>query len=305
MRHRTITTTATGLDRTRNRVQYFKFVHYRTELGKADNTFAFEITVPLHCPYDLADDLGQPPQGMGFVKRDRIGRRRQEVTTLTNQGLQMQFNGLSVEQDDRASIPRSLGVRFQVQAGDESLGGSVERPGVQINFDVAAVVPGSVVRLGYRLRLGKLDCGWFLLHRRSFQIVIGVALNSTAKPLRNAVQTFPNNMRLVENGIERHDDPNSEMIEMGDDALVFVCALNLACDQYFPTPHVRRNRFDNGKQSRIHNKAQKFVLGHESLDAFVGLDRLDLCELDLGAIDHHFGVCQPRRRFVDMLDFQL
>ncbi|PYT30531.1 MAG: hypothetical protein DMG57_08010 [Acidobacteria bacterium] len=62
----------------------------------------------------------------------------------------MKFNGLPVKQDDRTRIPRRLGVRLQIQGLDEGLGGSVKRSGIEGDFDVAAVVPGTVT-LDYRL----------------------------------------------------------------------------------------------------------------------------------------------------------
>src|ERR1035437_507001 len=119
MRYRAITSTATRLDRNRHRIQRFKFVYDGTEIGKRGNTFAFEFVFPSNGLDDLAHNLSQPTQRMGFVKRDRIGARRQEVAAFADQRLQVKFNGLPVEWDDRTSIPRRLRVRFQVQGGDE------------------------------------------------------------------------------------------------------------------------------------------------------------------------------------------
>ena len=56
--------------------------------------------------------------------------------------------------------------KSQVQGGDEPLGGSVKRPDVQMNLDVAAVVPGLVVGLGWCLLVGKSEDGRFLFHLR-------------------------------------------------------------------------------------------------------------------------------------------
>ena len=97
--------TATRVDRNRHWVQRFKFVYDGTEIGKRGNTFAFELVFPSNCLDDLAYNLSQPTQGMGFVERDRIGGRRQEVAAFADQRLQVQFNGLPVEQDGRTSIP--------------------------------------------------------------------------------------------------------------------------------------------------------------------------------------------------------
>src|ERR1700730_3004489 len=113
-----------------------------------------EVVLPLNRLDDLAHNLRQPTQGMCFVKRDRIGGRRQEVTTLIDQRLQMKFNGLPVKQDNWTRIPRRLGVRLQIQGLDEGLGSSVKRSGVEGDFNIAAVVPGTVA-LDYRLRFGK------------------------------------------------------------------------------------------------------------------------------------------------------
>jgi len=144
MRRRAIITTAIGMNRTRHRIQGFELVDQGAEVGKAANSFAFEFVLPLNRPDDLAHNLRQPTQGMCFVKRDRIGGRRQEVTTRIDQRLQMKFNRLPVKQDDRTRIPRRLGARLQIQGLDEGLGGSVKRSGVEGDFDIAAVVPGTV-----------------------------------------------------------------------------------------------------------------------------------------------------------------
>src|ERR1039458_8671988 len=164
MRHRAITSTATRLDRNRHRVQRFKFVYDSTEIGKRGNAFAFEFVFPSNCLDDLAHNLSQPTQRMGFVKRDPIRGRRQEVAAFADQRLQVEFNGLSVHQYDRASIPGCVEVRFQVQGCDESLSGFVERSSIKTNFDIAAVVPGSFVALECCLRFGEAKDGWLLLH---------------------------------------------------------------------------------------------------------------------------------------------
>src|ERR1039457_6627020 len=105
MRYRAImTSTATRSDRNRHRVQRFKFVYDGTEINKRGNTFAFEFVFPSNCFNNLAHNLSQPAQRMGLVKRDRIGGRRQEVAAFADQRLQVEFNGLSVHQYDRASI---------------------------------------------------------------------------------------------------------------------------------------------------------------------------------------------------------
>ena len=154
MRHRAVTTTAIRMNRTRHRVQGFEFVDQGAEVGKAGNTFAFELVLPSNRLNDLANNLRQPTQRMCFVKRDRIGGGRQELTTLSDQRLQMKFNGLPVKQDDRTRIPRPLGVRLEIQGLDEGLSGSAKRSRVEGDFDVAAIVPGTVV-LDYRPRFGK------------------------------------------------------------------------------------------------------------------------------------------------------
>src|SRR5262249_46371480 len=103
---------------------------------------------------------------MCFVQRDVIGRGWQEVRSLTDKRLQMKFKGLPVEQDDRTRIPCRLRVWFQVHTLDKARGGFPQRPGVKMDFDVAAVVPGSLV--DYRLRLGRVDHVWLLGHRCLF-----------------------------------------------------------------------------------------------------------------------------------------
>ncbi|MGD1094042.1 MAG: hypothetical protein ABSB35_18920 [Bryobacteraceae bacterium] len=40
-------------------------------------------------------------------------------------------------------------------------------------------------------------------------------------------------MRLIQNRIEGHHDPNSEMVEAGNDALIVVLGFNLAGNQEF------------------------------------------------------------------------
>ena len=119
---------------------------------------------------------------MGFVKRDRIGSFLQEVAAFIHERLQVEFNGLSVEKDDRTPIPCRPGVRFQVQRFDEGLGGFVERPGVQMNFDIAAVVPGSVVAFDYRLGLGSSKDGYLVLHE-STEVRIRVDPVPCAQPV--------------------------------------------------------------------------------------------------------------------------
>src|ERR1039458_4318693 len=152
MRHRAITSTVTGLEGTRYRVQRFEFGYDGTEIGKGGNTFAFEFVFPSNRLDDLADNLRQPTQRMGFVERDRIGGRRQEVAAFSDEELQMKFHGFSIHQYNRASIPRRFDVRFQVQGGDETSSSFVERSSIKTDFDIAAVVPGSVVALEYCLR---------------------------------------------------------------------------------------------------------------------------------------------------------
>ena len=80
-----------GLDRHRNRVQFFKFIDECAEVGKAGNTFAFEFVLPRHGLDDLADNLSQPPQRMGLLKSDRISSFLQEVAAFIDQGLQVKF----------------------------------------------------------------------------------------------------------------------------------------------------------------------------------------------------------------------
>src|ERR1039458_2590250 len=164
MRHRAITSTATRTDRNRHRVQRLKFVYDGTEIGKRGNTIAFEFAFPPDCLDDLAHKLRQPTQRMGFVKRDPIRGRRQEVAAFADQRLQVEFNGLSVHQYDRASIPGCVEGRFQVEGCDEGLSGFVERSSIKTNFDIAAVVPGSFVALECGLRFGVAKDGWLLLH---------------------------------------------------------------------------------------------------------------------------------------------
>ena len=50
-----------------------EFVDQGAEIGKAGNTFTFELVFPIHGLDDLADNLRQPTQGVGFGKRKRIG----------------------------------------------------------------------------------------------------------------------------------------------------------------------------------------------------------------------------------------
>src|ERR1017187_6056047 len=155
MRHRAImTSTATRTDRNRHWVQRLKFVYEGAEISKRGNAFAFEFVFPSNCLDDLAHNLSQPTQRMGFVKRDPIRGRRQEVAAFADQRLQVEFNGLSVHQYDRASIPGCVEVRFQVEGCAEGLSGFVERSSIKTNFHIAAVVPGSFVALEYCLRFG-------------------------------------------------------------------------------------------------------------------------------------------------------
>src|ERR1035437_4299584 len=187
MRHRAImTNTLTRMDRNRHRVQGFKFVYDGTEIGKRGNAFAFEFVFPSNRLDDLADNLSQPTQRMGFVKRDRIGGRRQEVAAFADQRLQVEFNGLPVEQDGRTSIPRRLRVRFQVQCCDERFSGFVQRSSIKTDFDIAAVVPavvpGSFVALEYCLRSAKSKDGWLLLLHRCAPLSSLGRNGRTAKP---------------------------------------------------------------------------------------------------------------------------
>src|ERR1017187_6065975 len=170
MRHRAITSTAARVDGNRHWVQRFKFVHDGTEIGKGANSFAFELIFPSNCLDDLADDLRQPTQRMGFVERDPIRGRRQEVAAFADQRLQVEFNGLSVYQYDRASIPGYVEVRFQVQGCDERFSGFVERSSIKTDFDIAAVVRGSFTALECCLRFGKSKDGWVLLHGGPLQV---------------------------------------------------------------------------------------------------------------------------------------
>ena len=84
------------MNRHRHRLQFFEFADHGAEVGKSGHALTIELTFPSNRLDDLTDDLRQPPQGMCFVKRDRIGRRRQEVAALIDQGLQMKLNGLPV-----------------------------------------------------------------------------------------------------------------------------------------------------------------------------------------------------------------
>jgi hypothetical protein len=88
----------------------------------------------------------------GFGKTDRIGRRRQAATTLTNQAFQTKFHSLPVEQDHRTRIPCRLRAWYQIQGFDQRLGGFVKRAGIKIDFEIAAVVPGSLGGLVLWLR---------------------------------------------------------------------------------------------------------------------------------------------------------
>src|ERR1017187_2125126 len=157
-----MTGTTTRVDRIRHRVQRFKFVYDGTEIGKRGNAFASELVFPSNRLDDLADNLRQPTQRMGFVERDRIGGRRQEVAAFADQRLQVEFNGLSVHQYDRASIPGCVEVRFQVQCCDKRFSSFVERSSIKTDFDIAAVVPGSFVALECCLRSGRSKDGWLL-----------------------------------------------------------------------------------------------------------------------------------------------
>src|SRR5688572_23552084 len=114
IRHRTVTSTVSGTHCNRNRVQGFKFIGQRTEVSKVGDSFGLELVLPSNGPDDLTNDLRQPTQGMCLVQRDRVDWRRQEVTTLGNQRLQIEFYGLPVEQDDRTRIPSRHRVRFEV-----------------------------------------------------------------------------------------------------------------------------------------------------------------------------------------------
>lgn len=82
-------TTVVGTNYKRNWVQSFKIVDQGAEVGKIGNTFALEFVFPSNSLDNLADDLRQPPKGMGLEERDRIGRRRQEVAALADQGFQI------------------------------------------------------------------------------------------------------------------------------------------------------------------------------------------------------------------------
>src|ERR1039458_10903752 len=90
MRHRAITSTATRLESNRHRVQRFKFVYDGTEIGKRGDTFACELVFPSNRFDDLAHNLSQPTQRMGFVKRDPIRGGRQSVAAFADQRLQVE-----------------------------------------------------------------------------------------------------------------------------------------------------------------------------------------------------------------------
>jgi hypothetical protein len=90
-------------------------------VDQRDTPSQFERPLPLHGLDDLADDLRQPTQGMGFGKLEQIGGRRQEVAAFIDQRLQMKFDCLTVQQDDRAPIPRRLGLWFEGQVGEEAI----------------------------------------------------------------------------------------------------------------------------------------------------------------------------------------
>src|SRR5258708_669417 len=83
----------------------------------------------------------------------------------------MKFQGLSVQQEDRASIPIGFGVLIQVQFLNEGLGRILKRPGVEVDFGVATVVPvaNGAVRPRLRLRDEGARTGFFLLHVAVFQ----------------------------------------------------------------------------------------------------------------------------------------
>ena len=105
---------------------------------------------------------------MCLVQRDWIGRGRQEVATFANQGLQAEFKGLSIKQNNWTRIPYRPGGRFQVKRFDEGACGLVKGSGIEIDFDVSAVVPGSVVGLGRCLWLRESADRSLLLHRAHF-----------------------------------------------------------------------------------------------------------------------------------------
>ena len=73
----------------------------------------------------------------------------------------MEFQGLSVQQEDRASIPIGFGVLIQVQFLNEGLGRILERPGVEVDFGVATVVPVANGAVRPRLRDEGARTGFF------------------------------------------------------------------------------------------------------------------------------------------------
>jgi len=163
-RHRTIPCAAAGMNCARYRFQCFDFVDQRAELGEVGNAFAFECVLPPNRLDDLADELSKPSQGVCLVERNRISWRRQEVAALTDQGLQMKFNGLPIEKEDRTRIPCGFGVRLQAQRFDEDLCGSMKRSSIKIDLDVAAVVPASVRDSLSRLCDRKSTNAWLPVH---------------------------------------------------------------------------------------------------------------------------------------------
>ena len=110
IRHPTIRATVTRTNRNSHRVQGFEFADQGAEVGKIGNAFASKFVLPLNCLDDLADDLRQPTQRMGFVQRDRIGPLFQKVATLTdpkNGEATASFSGITISTGRVLGSPRS------------------------------------------------------------------------------------------------------------------------------------------------------------------------------------------------------
>ena len=147
-----------------NRVRGFDFAYQRTEIGKTYHSVALEITFPPDRLDDLADDLSQPPQRVGTVKRDRVGSRFQKVAALTHQKLQVNFKRLSVEDDNRGSIPNGAGILIQFQSRNERLGRILERPGMKVDFDICSIVLVRLRASGLRFQPDNPADRWLLIH---------------------------------------------------------------------------------------------------------------------------------------------
>jgi hypothetical protein len=95
------------------------------------------------------------------------------------------------------------------------------------------------------------------------------------------------------------------MVQLSNNAIVFIPRLYPPCDQNFPSTYIDRNCFNNRQQSRIHNETDDFVLDNESFDVPVRLCGSDRFELNFVAIDHDCLFRIPRYRLVDVPDLQL